>query len=64
MIIALWLLSGKKIFIPSVLAALYLAGIIVFNFAQIDVIFRDVSILAMALALVFTTRPSSSPGVV
>ena len=57
-IIGLWILSGKKIFIPSALASLYLVGIILFNFVQLDVIFRDISILLMALALVFTHHKS------
>jgi hypothetical protein len=51
-LIAMWILVGKRIFIPSVLASLYLTGIILFNLALFDIIFRDVSILFMALALV------------
>lgn len=50
-IIALWLVSGWRIFIPSVLAGLMLLGIVVFNWPQFDVLFRDLSIAAMALAL-------------
>jgi hypothetical protein len=49
--IALWILIGKRIFIPSVLAALYLAGIIVFNLSLFDIIFRDFPILLIAVAL-------------
>jgi len=62
-IIGLWILSGRKIFIPSTIAALILGGIIVFNFSQIDILFRDVSILLMAVALMLSsmsTRPSQS----
>lgn len=51
-IIGFWILYGKKIFIPSVLASLYLAAIIVLNLNSFDVIFRDVSILAVSVALV------------
>lgn len=54
--VALWILFGKHIFIPSLLAAAMLAGIIVFNWGAMDIIFRDVSILAMALALAFAHR--------
>lgn len=55
-IVALWLLSGVRIFFPALLAALMLLGIIVFDFSQMDVIFRDVSIMAMALALMWDAR--------
>lgn len=55
-IIALWILSGKKIFIPCVLAIVFLALIVFFNFAQIDVVFRDISILIATLALIFLNR--------
>ena len=49
--IGLWILSGKKIFIPSALAALNLFGIVLFNLSQLDIVFRDVSIALVALAL-------------
>lgn len=49
--IGLWILSGKKIFIPSVLASLYLTVIIIFNLNGFDVIFRDISILSISLYL-------------
>jgi len=57
-ILALWILSGWKIFYPSVLAAAILLSIIVFNWSQLDVIFRDVSILAIAVALAVLHWPS------
>jgi uncharacterized membrane protein YphA (DoxX/SURF4 family) len=50
-ILALWILSGRNIRIPSVLATLMLLGIVVFNWADLDVVFRDLSIAAMTLAL-------------
>ncbi|PIQ91740.1 MAG: hypothetical protein COV70_02090 [Parcubacteria group bacterium CG11_big_fil_rev_8_21_14_0_20_39_22] len=51
-IIAGWLLFGKKIFIPSLIATLSLAGLIFFNWAGArDIIFRDVGIFATTLAL-------------
>lgn len=59
--IALWTLSGWRIFVPSILAAVILVGIILFNAAQMDVIFRDVSILAIALALALTSRKNQAP---
>ena len=54
-IIGLWLLSNKKAFYPSVLAALAMLSIIVFNIAQLDIVFRDVAIIFMAIALTFIT---------
>jgi hypothetical protein len=59
-IIAVWLLSGKRIFIPSVVAALSLAGLILTNLGGFDVIFRDVTIMACALALAVLHFPSQN----
>jgi len=50
-IIALWILSGRQIFIPSVIASLFLLVFIFSNFDQFDVIFRNVGILTMTLSL-------------
>ena len=50
-VIALWLLSGWRIRLPASLAAVMLLGIVVFNWPQLDVLFRDLSIVAIALAL-------------
>lgn len=64
-IIALWILSGKKIFWPSVAATLMLVGIVAFNLNSFEVVFRDLSIAAAAIALAilsceyFGTPPKS-----
>ena len=50
-VIALWLLSGYRIVIPATLATLMLLGIVVFSWADLDVLFRDLSIAAASLAL-------------
>lgn len=50
-VLALWLLFGRNIFIPSALAACMLLGIVVFNWGAMPIIFRDLSIFAMAVAL-------------
>lgn len=55
-VVAVWLLIGWRIFWPALAAALMLVGIIIFDFSQMDVIFRDVSILAIALALMWDAR--------
>jgi len=57
-IIALWILVGKKILIPSALAALYLFLIVAFNWGQLDVLFRDIPILLMAIALAVWSLPA------
>ena len=50
-LIALWILSGRAIRPPAVLATLMLLGIVVFNWSGLDVLFRDLSIACMTLAL-------------
>lgn len=55
-ILALWLLSGKKVFYSAILAALTLAGVLIFNLGQMEVVFRDVTIILAALALALLNR--------
>src|SRR3989344_7260334 len=43
-LIALWILFGKRVWIPSAIAALVLILIVAFNANQFDVLFRDASI--------------------
>lgn len=50
-ILALWILSGKKIFYASLLAALILVIIVLFNMLEFQLLFRDLSIAAAAFAL-------------
>jgi uncharacterized membrane protein YphA (DoxX/SURF4 family) len=57
--LALWLLSGYKIRIPAMLMALMLLGIVMFNLSQFEIVFRDLSIAGMAVAL--AVMESSSP---
>jgi len=51
-VIAFWFLWGKKLLIPGIAASAMLLAIILFNWSQMDILFRDFSILAMAIALV------------
>lgn len=51
LLVGAWILSGKRIFIPSILASAFLALIIIFNWTQMDVLFRDIPILLMALCI-------------
>lgn len=56
LVVALWILSGWRIFIPSLVAALFLGSIVFFNLTQIDILFRDVSLALAALSLALLTR--------
>jgi len=57
-VIALWILSGWRIFLPAVGAALMLLSIVVMDFAEFQVVFRDLSIGAIAVALAIQNRPA------
>ena len=60
-VIALWILSGKKIFWPSLAATALLLAIVVFDYHNFEILFRDLSIAAAALSLAFLSyRPSNS----
>jgi uncharacterized membrane protein YphA (DoxX/SURF4 family) len=52
-LLAIWILSGWRIFWPCIIAAAMLLGIVLFNTPEFSVLFRDLSIAAMALALAF-----------
>ena len=50
-VLALWILSGWRIRVPATLSAILLLGIVAFNPADFEVLFRDLSIAAIAIAL-------------
>ena len=50
-VVAVWILSGWRIFWPSLAAAAMLLAIVVFNPSNFQVLFRDISLAAMALTL-------------
>jgi hypothetical protein len=50
-IIALWILSGWRVYVPAVIAAVMLVSIVAFNLSQFEILFRDLAIAAAALAL-------------
>ena len=50
-ILGLWLLSNKKTFYASVVAALTMFSIVVINITMLDLVFRDIAIFFMAVAL-------------
>ena len=49
--LALWILSGKNIFIPSAAATLMLLAIVLFNLQDFQIVFRDISLAAVSAAL-------------
>ena len=49
--IALWLLWGKKLIIPSLSAAALLLGVALFNIGALDILFRDIGLAFAAFAL-------------
>jgi hypothetical protein len=55
--IAVWLLSGWKLFWPSTLAAIMLIAIVVLNLSNFEVVFRDLSIATIAIALAIVHYP-------
>lgn len=50
-VIALWILSGKHILIPSVLATFSLVLIVLFNLPLMEIVFRDIALALVAATL-------------
>ncbi len=57
LIIGVWLLTGYRIFIPSVLATGLMLGIFVFDAGSMRIIFRNVCILCTSLSLAIISNP-------
>lgn len=57
--LALWLLSGWRIRIPAAITTALLVAIVGFNLSQMDILFRDLSIAAMTLALALWPEPGT-----
>ncbi len=53
-VLAVWILSGRRIFIPSLLATVILLLIVVSNLSEFEIVFRDLALSAMTLALAVT----------
>ena len=58
-VLALWILVGKNVRLPALIAALLLLAIVVFNLPQMQVLFRDLTIALMAVALAYFPRSST-----
>ncbi len=59
-IIGLWILSGRKVFVPSIVATVMLLAIVAFNLGDFQVLFRDIAIAAAALSLALMHRPQKT----
>lgn len=59
-LLALWIMFGKRIFAPSIVAGAFLVAIVIMNPTQFDILFRDVSLVGIALALMYLHRPKAS----
>lgn len=60
-ILALWILSGWRILIPSAATTVLLLAIVVMNGNQFEVLFRDLAIAAATLALAIDARRKPVP---
>ncbi len=57
LVIGVWILSGYRIFLPSMAAASLMFGIFLFDFHSINIIFRNVAILCTSLSLAIVANP-------
>ncbi|MEK7554477.1 MAG: DoxX family membrane protein [Patescibacteria group bacterium] len=57
--LGLWLISGKHARYAGALAALTMFGITITNITNLDIVFRDIGLLAAALAIVALHRKES-----
>jgi hypothetical protein len=55
-IVAIWILSGWRGLYSGFLGASMVAGIVVTNFAALDILFRDIPIVFSCLAYAFLSR--------
>lgn len=62
LLLALWLLSGWRIFWPAAISTILLVAIVICNFSQMQIVFRDLSVAAMTLALAITHMPRTRQG--
>ena len=58
-VLALWILSGRRVFYPALITVVLLVLIILLNLGDFQVVFRDLSIALMALSLVALHRPGT-----
>lgn len=55
-LLSLWVLFGKRVYIPSLIMAAALIAVVVLNLPQFDILFRDISIALAALSLALVNK--------
>lgn len=50
-LLAAWVLFGKRVYVPSIIMAVALIAVVVANLGQFPILFRDLSIALAALSL-------------
>lgn len=55
-VLGLWILAGRNIFYPAVASTVILFLIVAFNISLLDILFRDIPIMLMALALALMAK--------
>lgn len=55
-VLAVWILSGKNIFVPCIIATILLLSNVILNGSEFDILFRDLAIASMTLALAVMHR--------
>ena len=55
-LLALWVLFGVRVYIPSIIMAVALIAVVVANPGQFPILFRDVSIALAALSLALVNK--------
>lgn len=59
-VVALWILSGWRIFWPALFASGLLLAIVALNWSEFPILFRDVSLAAMSFALALMNWPKAN----
>ncbi len=59
-VLAIWILSGKAPRIAGGIATLLLLGIVVFNSAQFDILFRDIGLALSSLSYALSQQKNSN----
>lgn len=55
-LLALWVLFGVRVYIPSIIMAVALMAVVIVNPGQFPILFRDVSIALAALSLALANK--------
>jgi hypothetical protein len=55
-LLGVWLVSNKKVYYASVISAIFLLAVVVFNWGAMDIIYRDIGLFLMAVALAFLSK--------